>query len=263
MDGDAPQSYDLAADGFDLPAVDSTTPLPPIRQDPAIAAGLAAADTYPAQIEAIRDDHTLSDLEKTEKLAQVHAEQEARMQALVENLYGRRRARLALLQQEIPTGPGIPSDASAADRAVLNTAFRAALEQARAADFDQRKAMLADAVRFDDEPTLRALLTAAGENGDNQLLDAWAGATGKTDVVTEIRRLNAQLNGNHDGLLWEAKALRMPQRPPEVTRLLELRQKAAQEEAEREREREERLARRLGVPVHAVRRQKAAERNAS
>lgn len=192
-------------------------PLPPAQADPAIVAGQAAQATYGARMAAIRDDPALDELARTEAIVAAYEEHNATINALAEDLHGRRGARLAHLQAQIPTGPGIPADASPADAAVLHTAFRAHLDQARNANPERRGQMLSDAVRFGDQVQVRAVLTAVLDGTrdlmQNRLLDAWAAATGNTAMLAELKQLNAEMNGLGPGRAWVAKALGAPQRP--------------------------------------------------
>ena len=236
--------YSLAAEyGSLIPPAAFSGPPPAPREDPALVAALAAAEVYDAQLDDIRSDPDLADLERAERIAAVYDEQVARIQALAENFYARRRARLAALEAEIPTGPGVTVDMTAADKAVVRSAFMAALQRARAADSEQRRAMLVDALTYDDDATLRGVLSAAREAGDAATLDEWARRTGKTAVLDEIRTLSAAL-ARPDA--WEAKAFRRPAAPPELRALAGLRKAAAEREREREAAREEREARRMG-----------------
>ena len=236
--------YSLAAEyGSLIPPAAFSGPPPAPREDPALVAALAAAEVHDAALDDVRSDPDLTDLERAERVAALHDEQTARIQALAENYYARRRARLAALEAEIPTGPGVTPDMSPADKAVVRSAFMAALQRARSADSEQRRAMLADALAYDDDSLLRASLSAAREVGDAAPLDEWARRTGKTAVLAEIRALNAAIA--RPGI-WEAKAFRRPPTPPELRRLAELRKAEAEREREREAAREEREARRLG-----------------
>lgn len=236
--------YDLLAEyGEIVPPPAFSGPPPAPREDPALAAALAAAEVYDEQLADVRSDPDLADLERVERIQAVYDEQVARIQALAENFYARRRARLAALEAEIPTGPGVEPGTSAADAAVLRSAFMNALERARAADTEQRRAMVVDAITYNDDTLLRGVLSAAREAGDAAVLDEWARRTGKTDVIAEIRALNAALASPS---VWEAKAFRRPAAPPELRRLAELRKAEAEREAAREAAREEREARRLG-----------------
>lgn len=236
--------YSLAAEyGSLIPPAAFSGPPPAPREDPALIAALAAAEVHAGQLDDVRSDPDLTDLERAERIKAIHDEQTARIQALAENYYARRRARLAALEAEIPTGPGVTPDMSPADATVIRSAFMAALQRARSAGSEQRRAMLADALAYGDDATLRASLSAAREAGDAATLDEWARRTGKTAVLAEIRALNAAIT--RPGL-WEAKAFRRPIEPPELRRLAELRKAEAEREREREAAREEREARRLG-----------------
>ncbi|WP_433138722.1 hypothetical protein ACQPZ8_37470 [Actinomadura nitritigenes] len=200
-------------------------------QDPAVAGGYAAQDTYPRQIAAIRQDPRLSDLAKAEQLAAAHDEHVQEVTRLREDLQSRRTARRDHLAAQVPIGPGVPPDASPADAAVLNTAFRTALLDMRdnAPLTEDRQAALAEALRFGDDTRIRAALTAAEEDGQTGVLDQWAQGTGNTDVVNELRDLNAQISGNHINALREAQAFRIPPRPNEAANVLLLQQRAEEE----------------------------------
>lgn len=237
-------TYSLAAEYGDfIPPAEFSGPPPAPREDPALAAAVAAAEVHYAQLDDIRSDPDLTDLERAERIKAVYDEQVARVRALAENFYARRRARLAALEAEIPTGPGVTPDMSPADATVLRSAFMNALERARAADTEQRRAMVVDAITYNDDTLLRGVLSAAREAGDAAVLDEWARRTGKTDVIAEIRALNAALASPS---VWEIKAFRRPPTPPELRRLAELRRAEAEREREREAAREEREARRMG-----------------
>ncbi|HEY8375147.1 MAG TPA: hypothetical protein VIK91_01605 [Nannocystis sp.] len=237
-------SYSIAAEyGSLIPPPAFSGPPPAPREDPALVAALAAAEVHTAQLDDVRSDPDLTDLERAERVAALHNEQVARIQALAENYYARRRARLAALEAEIPIGPGVTPDMSPADKAVVNSAFMAALQRARSADSEQRRAMVVDAITYGDDSLLRAALSAAREVGDAATLDEWARRAGKAAVLAEIRDLSAALA--RPGI-WETKAFRRPIEPPELRRLAELRKAEAEREREREAAREEREARRMG-----------------
>ncbi|MBO2456555.1 hypothetical protein [Actinomadura violacea] len=203
--------------------------MPPAQQDPAIAAATAAGDALPQQLEAIRQNADLSELAKAEQVTAAYENHLAALGQHHADLTARRTARLEHLQARIPTGPGFPPDASAADRAVLATAFRSALDQARTTLPKDRVGALDDAIRFGDDVQVRALLTAAQDDSDTKLVDRWAAATGNTVHVAEIRALRAQLAGQDTGTAgWERRAFWAPQRPAEVMDLPTLRMRAQQ-----------------------------------
>ena len=236
--------YDLLSEyGSLVPPAAFSGPPPAPREDPALVAALAAAEVYDAQLADVRSDPDLADLERAERIAAIHGEQAARIQALADNYYARRRARLAALEAEIPTGPGVTPDMSPADATVVRSAFMAALQRARSADSEQRRTMLVDALTYDDDATLRGVLSAAREAGDAATIDEWARRTGKNAVLAEIRALSAALARPDT---WEIKAFRRPIEPPELRALAGRRKAAAEREREREAAREEREARRMG-----------------
>lgn len=221
------------------------SPLPAdVRDDPAVAGALDAQRRYEDRLASIHADPDLDELARTEAVAQAYAEITQALTAHAEDLRTRRTARLEYLRSQIPAGPGIPEDASPADKAVLMSAFRHALERARSADSEQRRGMLADSLRFGDEITTRAVLTVAAERGEGQTVDQWAKATGNETLLAELRELESALNGAGPGAPWEAKAFRAPRRPREIGSLPLLRRQAEQRAREAER------AARYAVPAY-------------
>ena len=89
----------------------------------------------------------------------------------------------------------MPSDASPADAAVLLTAFRANLAEARAATDADLDKLLTDAVAFFDEVLLRAALTALVErDGGRERARTW------WRQITDVELLdNAKINSQVDG----------------------------------------------------------------
>ncbi|HEY8378041.1 MAG TPA: hypothetical protein VIK91_16200 [Nannocystis sp.] len=221
------------------------SPLPAdIRDDPAIAGALDAQRRYEDRVAAVRADPGLDELARAEAVAESYSELTQALTAYAEDLRTRRTARLEYLRSQLPIGPGVPEDASPADRAVIMSAFRHALERARSVTGEEAKAMLADAVRFDDVVVTRAVLTAAAERGEGQIFDQWAAATGSEELLSELRAIERALNGTHPDAPWEAKAFRLPARPREIGNLPLLRKQAEQRAREAER------AARYAVPVY-------------
>ena len=219
-------------------------PLPPARQDPAVAGALAEQEIYQSRRAAIDDDTSLTPLARAEAIAQAYTESSQIIERHAKDLRDRRTARLEHLRSQLPIGPGVPADASPADRAVLVAEFRAALERARSAHGQDAKRLLAEAIRFGDEATVRAVLTVAAERGEPQLLDQWAEAEGKQDLLAELRELESALNGAGPDALWESKAFRPLNRPIEVANLPFMRRQAEQEAREAEQRR------RLATPAY-------------
>lgn len=220
-------------------------PLPPIREDPSIQAGYAAQQAYGARLNEIDADTTLDELGRAEAIVAAYEEHLTTVQTLAEDLHTRRVARAQHLAGQIPTGPGIPDDATPADRAVFATAFRSSLAQARAAGLEERQQMLADAIKYGDDVLMRAVLSVADEKGEAKVFDQWAKATGKGDLLAELRALNEEIHGAGPSRAWVGQALRAP-RPPrnEMSSLPVLRQRAEQSAREAEQ------ARRLATPAY-------------
>ncbi|MEV4752155.1 hypothetical protein AB0K21_37845 [Streptosporangium sp. NPDC049248] len=208
-------------------------PMGPAQHDPAITAAQTLQESYGARLDAIRNDFNLSDLAKAEAVVAAHEQHGAELEKLAGDLQERRTARLAYLQGQIPNGPGVPADATPADAAVMTTAFRAALSEARTASPEQRGQMLADALRFGDEPALRAVLTAAADVGQVKLIDAWAQAAGKTEVLAEMRALREEIEGRGPGRAWAFQAFQAARRPDEMFTLPGLRTAAERQAQER------------------------------
>lgn len=216
----------------------ATKPLPPTRDDPALQAGYAAQSAYVEQLQEIRFDHTRTDLDKAEAVMAAYEALQAELQRLGQDLSARRAARHEELIKPFPFGPGIAEGTSPADRAVLAASFRAELDKARNAKLDERRAMLADALRFDDDTVIRAVFTVANENGEMRLMDMWAAHTGNTAVVEEARHLNQMLQGfSRADRAWELQAFTMPHRPEESYALPGLRQAAERAEQDMNRQR--------------------------
>ncbi|MGW3352573.1 hypothetical protein ACWDA3_55570 [Nonomuraea rubra] len=204
-------------------------PLGPTRDDPAVQAAIATQAPYVAKIDAIRSDPHLSELAKAEQLSEAYEQQMTVLNQHAQDLYGRRTARRDHLAAQLPIGPGVTPDMSAADKAVLQAAFRARLEEVGQAKLEQRHAMLGEAIRYGDDTTIRAVLTYADNHNEGQTLDVWAQQTGNEALLAEIRNLNQQLGGIHDGSGWERQAFRTPQRPFEAANVSALRRRAEEQ----------------------------------
>lgn len=212
----------------------SPAPLPDIREDPSLAAAQDAQAAYSGRVATINGDHSLSDLARAEQISAAYQEHAAELSKLQNDLAERRVARVNHLKAQIPVGPGVPDDASPADRAVLTAAFMASLDKARGTLLPARQAMLADALRFGDDAAIRAVLTSAEESGYVGLFDQWATATGNTETLNEIRAVDAQLAGmDRSTGAWEGQAFRAPARPHEDINLPVMRQKAEAEHIRR------------------------------
>lgn len=209
-------------------------PLPTHDQDPDITAAREAQATYLVAAQEARSSYRLSDLAKAEAVDAAYTTYLGKLQGAWDGLQTRRRARLDHLEQLVPIGPGIPADATPADRAVLMTAFRAAFDKANATDRPGRVRMLQDAERWDDDAARRGALTAIVDSSEWHAIRDWAGQHLTTaSYLEEVRELRAALAGTStkpDHRL-AVQACR-PVRAPQEVQLIRLRD-AAETEGQR------------------------------
>jgi hypothetical protein len=166
------------------------------NETPENLAARAAKAAFAERAEAIRQDRMLSDAGKAKALRAAHAEHVRELHDTYTQLDTRRRDRLAHLVGQIPNGTGIPADASAADKAVLMAAFRAARAQVAATGSErERQALMADATRFGDDAMIQALMTHAMEHGETPLIATWADGRTEPGFVDEIQELSGLVNG--------------------------------------------------------------------
>ncbi len=200
----------------------SPSSLPPVQQDPAVVRAGELAAELTAKISGVRTNRVLSDLAQAREITAVYEAACAERVKLWDDMQGRRLARLQHLETRLPLGPGIAAGTSAADRAVLMTAFRAAVEQARAANDAALQGMLNDARRFGDDMVMRAVFTVAVEEGRSRSILAAVRDLdpAANEVLAEMTRLRAQLDGRDvESHGWEAKAF-WPIPVPEEVRAL-------------------------------------------
>jgi hypothetical protein len=187
-----------------------SAPMAQMGEDPSVREGQQVREQFTASAQAIRQNASLTDLQVAEKVVETWTSCNAQLARLYDDLQSRRRARLADLEKTVPLGPAIPADASQADVAVLQQAFRTALAQARAAapsqagdpslppiqtDHATLDAMLADAERFDDDNLRRAVLTASYEGGYMSLVRNWTDMKGLTAQLDEFAELQQAIAG--------------------------------------------------------------------
>lgn len=198
-----------------------TEPLPAVRDDPSIAEGRQVKAQYLDQVQEIRYDFRATDLDKAQRLRAAWEQTTQRLSDLYADFIGRRRARLEEIQAQMPFGPNIPANASPADTVVLQQAWRVGLDRARRAKGKERRDMLADAERFDDDMMRRALLTTYADEGRADIIDEWAENRGPdtASMVAEWRSLQGAVNGQGFDHLWVTQALAHPGRPPEIVNI--------------------------------------------
>lgn len=208
--------------------------LPPINEDPAILAGQEIQRVYSGEMQAARQDHTRTEIQRAEAVLRVWKTNNDRLAELYQDLQTRRTARADWIEQQLPIGPGIPTDTTRADKAVLQAAFNTALTAARAANDNQLADMLADAERFDDDTKRRAVFTAAIDQSRWNIINAWtqthAPDTGA--LLTEWKGLKSDIAGrsiSSSGWVWQS--FRQIPRPSEIDtypRLVEMHNRGVQ-----------------------------------
>jgi hypothetical protein len=199
-----------------------SAPLPTITDDASIHGAQQATADYTAAIAAVRANNTLSALAKARAIAAEYQAVKARFADLWDNLQSRRLARLQHLKSGLPIGPGVPDTATPAERVVIESAFRSALDRVRQSSPDQLDGLLSDAVRYGDETLRRAVITAAiAENRSGRIASQLARSyPDLAATLTEAAQVQAQLDGT-DTLTagWERKAFWPIPTPDEVRSL--------------------------------------------
>lgn len=204
-------------------------PMPTHDQDPDIAAARQAQAAYLAAAQEARSSYRLSDLAKAEAVDTAYTAYLTALQAAWGRLTERRRARLEHLEQLVPIGPGIPADATPADRAVLMAAFRTAHEKALGTDRVGRVRMLQDAERWDDDAARRGALSAIVDSSDWHTIRDWAThhltTSGYVDEVVSLRNMLAGSSTDvTDRFARQAcSAVRPPQEVQHLPQLIRLR----------------------------------------
>lgn len=168
----------------------ATKPLPPVQQDPAFLKAQAVHDTFDEELQRIRQDFTTTDLAKAQEITKTWRAANDQIAAAWQDLTARRQARRDELQKVLPVGPNLPDGISPADKAVLQQAFRASLTEARNATTDELQPMFRDALKFDDDLVIRAVLTTLVERGRTDLVRAWwtdrSGESGQLDELADL-----------------------------------------------------------------------------
>ncbi|NJP28068.1 hypothetical protein FLW53_28480 [Microbispora sp. SCL1-1] len=195
-------------------------PLPHPNEDPDNLAARQSKADFTAAAKAARENFRLSDLAKAEEIAAAYDTHVKETAAAYERLIARRRARAEYLESLLPIGPGIPKGTSPADAAVLMTAFRTAFATAKEASHEERRGLLAEAERFGDDAMRRAVLTAALDQGQMDLIKSWTALhSDKADLLDELRALREALANWGSLHLWDSQDFRPLQKPTEAVNL--------------------------------------------
>lgn len=213
----------LRLTGSVLPPAEPPTP-PPLQEDPSVVAGNALQGQVVADMDAARNDPHRTDIAKAVAITRIWEAAEATRIALFQDFTNRYTERLNWLHDHFPYGPGIPEGTSAADRAVLMTAFSNATEKARAATIQDRNKMLSAAQRYGDDLTVRAILTVCNEDSLGDVLGQWAEqyAPDVKAYLAEWRQLNEIYEGRDLSYFWVRNALSPIRKPEEVSMLPQL-----------------------------------------
>jgi hypothetical protein len=171
-------------------------PLPHPNEDTNHLAARASKQTFTEKAGPIRSNPNTSARLKAQQVSDLYDTHLRETAEAHERLTERRRARLAYLESLVPVGPGIPEDATPADKAVLMTAFRAAWKEAQETDRAGRARLLADAERFGDDATRRAVLTYAVDMSEEPILRDWTEQhVDQEGYLAEVRQLRETLAG--------------------------------------------------------------------
>jgi hypothetical protein len=208
----------------------TTKTLPAVNEDPLIQAGRQAQADYDATVARLRSDPMLSGLARSEQINTAWETYHRDMNARATKFYEQRKAQLAALESTVPIGPDIPTDVSRADAAVLHQAFSAAFNTALNATPETLRTMLADAQRFGDDTTVRAVLTAASDKGHGGVITQWAaGDPQRLTAIKQAADLRDLLSGRGRDSAFARQAfgaLRSQLPPSEVNSLPGLRHAA-------------------------------------
>ncbi|MGW2562586.1 hypothetical protein ACWCXB_25725 [Streptomyces sp. NPDC001514] len=198
-------------------------------QDHDVTAARAAQAAYLEAAQEARSSYRLSALAKAEAVDAAYTTYLKALQGAWDRLQARRRARLEWLETQVPTGPGIPADASRADRALLMAAFRAASDKAADTDHAGRIRLLQEAERFDDDAGRRGALTAIVDFSELHTIHDWARehltTAGYLDEVASLREAIAGRSTRPDHRL-AVQAFGAVRAPEEVRQLPQLRRLA-------------------------------------
>lgn len=218
----------------------TTKPLPPTAQDPTILEAQQIKANFVPNAQAIRSRLDIDEVQSAQNVVDLWTASNERLAALYNDLTARRQARLDDIEKLVPLGPPVDPTASPADAAVLQQAFRAALTEARNAPVvsgarndpssnvrplnsnasrGTLSGMLADAEAFDDDILRRAVLTAAMENDQRGIVDAYAEMHGFADQLEEFGDLQRALEGYGIEGQWTFIAFGLIPAPPEVDAL--------------------------------------------
>ncbi|MFF3872925.1 hypothetical protein [Streptomyces sp. NPDC001978] len=192
-------------------------PLPHANDDPNHLAARASKATFTTAAQAVRANPNISNRLKAQQVSDLYDTHVQETAQAYEQLTNRRRARLDYLESLVPVGTGIPADATAADKAVLMTAFRAAWDTVKDTDRDGRARLLAEAERFDDDAMRRAVLTFALDNAETPTIRGWTAMhLDQKGYLDEVGGLREALAGRGIDRAWDMQDFKPLPKPQEA-----------------------------------------------
>lgn len=192
-------------------------PLPHPNEDPDHLAARQSKADLAATVKAAREDYRLSDLARAEQISAAYERHVQEVRAAYERIVTRQRARLEYLESLLPVGPGIAAGTSPADAAVLMAAFRGAFATAQEASRDKRRALLAEAERFGDDMMRRAVMTAALDEGQMDIVKSWTELhLDKADLLEELQELRRTVAGISTAALFAGQDFKPMPKPLEA-----------------------------------------------
>lgn len=192
-------------------------PMPHPNDDRDHIAARASKQEFTDAAKQVRSNANFSARYKAQQVAGLYEKHVTETASAYQRITARRRARLAHLESQVPIGPGIPDGTTAADKAVLMTAFRTAMDKARDTDRSGRARLLAEAERFDDDAMRRAVLTHAMDTGEVDTVKRWADLhADSAGLLDETAALRDTLAGRGTGHLWDAQDFNPLPKPHEA-----------------------------------------------
>ncbi|MEH3033638.1 MAG: hypothetical protein PGN07_06285 [Aeromicrobium erythreum] len=177
------------------------TPLPPINENPLITTAHQIRQQYTDEIAVARARTDLADLQKAEAIIDFWRRCRDALRKAEAELRQEYRDQHDAINELFPFGPD-NSASNPADRTVMQEAFHRQLDVAREAqtlaanDPSRRQSLLNDAVAFDDDTLLRAILTAASQARDDKFLRGWASGRPEFEgLLPELLRVREFLIG--------------------------------------------------------------------
>lgn len=210
-----------------------SSPLPTLQNDPSVVQGNQIKAQYAAECQAVRADSSASDIGKGQRLEQVWNAANNALTVAYRDLIGRYEARREALLADIPLGPPpVPDGTSVADAALMAQLFRSALAEARNAEASTLivggsnispivtqpgtlAAMLSDAETYGDDLQRRAVLSAAWEQGNIDLVRSWTDLNGLSGLLDEVATVQEVLSGQGFANMWILPALSKIPEPQE------------------------------------------------